>query len=80
LPILKKVRESEEIEPWLRRYVQGDAAIGTVLDELEASAKAKHWRDRSTRIEHGDLIAPADIERVLDLGVVIVWDAGVVQP
>jgi predicted amidohydrolase YtcJ len=53
----------------------GDAAIGTVLDEMEALAPAERWRGRRTRIEHGDLLSPADLQRVRDLGVVVVQNA-----
>lgn len=56
-------------------HAVGDAAVGTLLDELEATAPAERWRGRRTRIEHGDLITPADVQRALDLGVVIVQNA-----
>lgn len=53
-------------------HAVGDGAIGKVLDQMEALAPAAHWRSRRARIEHGDLIAPADVERARDLGVVVV--------
>ena len=53
-------------------HLVGDAAIGTLLDEMEELAPAANWRHRRTRIEHGDMITPADVERVRDLGVVMV--------
>ena len=53
-------------------HLVGDAAIGALLDEMEELAPAAHWRQRRTRIEHGDLITPADVERVRNLGVVVV--------
>ena len=53
-------------------HLVGDAAISTLLDEMEELAPAANWRHRRTRIEHGDLITPADVERVRDLGVVVV--------
>ncbi|HYG61324.1 MAG TPA: amidohydrolase family protein, partial [Thermoanaerobaculia bacterium] len=53
-------------------HLVGDAAIDTLLDEMEELAPAAHWRHRRTRIEHGDLMAPADVQRVKDLGVVVV--------
>ena len=53
-------------------HAVGDAAISTLLDGLEASAPAARWRGRRTRIEHGDLITPADVQRAADLGVMIV--------
>lgn len=56
-------------------HLVGDAAIGTLLDEMEELAPAAHWRSRRTRIEHGDLMFPADIPRVRDLGIVVVQNA-----
>lgn len=53
-------------------HLVGDAAIGTLLDEMEELAPAANWRHRRTRIEHGDMITPEDVERVRDLGVVMV--------
>lgn len=56
-------------------HLVGDAAIGTLLDEMEAAAPAARWRNRRTRIEHGDLMRPADIPRARDLGIVVVQNA-----
>jgi predicted amidohydrolase YtcJ len=56
-------------------HLVGDAAIGTLLDEMEDVAPAEHWRGRRTRIEHGDLLFPADIPRVKNLGIVVVQNA-----
>lgn len=53
-------------------HAVGDAAIGKLFDEMEATAPAERWQGRRTRIEHGDLITPADVQRAADLGVVIV--------
>lgn len=53
-------------------HLVGDAAISTLLDEMEELAPAANWRHRRTRIEHGDMITPADVERVRNLGVVMV--------
>lgn len=53
-------------------HLVGDAAIGTLLDEMESLGPAAHWRKRRTRIEHGDLVLPADVQRVRDLGIVMV--------
>ncbi len=53
-------------------HAVGDAAIGALFDEMEAAAPAARWQGRRTRIEHGDLITPADVQRAADLGVVIV--------
>lgn len=62
-------------EEQLLFHLVGDAAIDTLLDEMESLAPAAHWRGRRTRIEHGDLVLPADVARVRDLGVVIVQNA-----
>ncbi|HEX7184322.1 MAG TPA: amidohydrolase [Thermoanaerobaculia bacterium] len=56
-------------------HLVGDAAIGTLLDEMEATAPAAHWRSRRTRIEHGDMMSPADLQRARDLGIVVVQNA-----
>ena len=56
-------------------HLVGDAAIGTLLDGMEETAPAAHWRSRRTRIEHGDLVLPSDIPRVRDLGIVMVQNA-----
>ena len=56
-------------------HLVGDAAIGRLLDEMEAVAPAAAWQGRRTRIEHGDLVDPADIPRIRDLGIVIVQNA-----
>lgn len=53
-------------------HLVGDAAIDTLLDEMEGLASASHWRKRRVRIEHGDLVLPSDIARVRDLGIVVV--------
>ncbi len=56
-------------------HLVGDAAIGRLLDEMDAVAPAAAWQGRRTRIEHGDLVDPADIPRIRDLGIVIVQNA-----
>lgn len=53
-------------------HLVGDAAIDTLLDEMEGLASAAHWRKRRVRIEHGDLVLPSDVARVRDLGIVVV--------
>jgi predicted amidohydrolase YtcJ len=53
-------------------HLVGDAAIGTLLDEMEGLASASQWRKRRVRIEHGDLVLPSDVERVRNLGIVVV--------
>ncbi len=53
-------------------HLVGDAAIDTLLDEMEGLGSAAQWRKRRVRIEHGDLVLPSDVERVRNLGIVIV--------
>jgi hypothetical protein len=53
----------------------GDGAIHAVLDAMDDTGTRASWRPRRTRIEHGDLLFPADFARVHDLGVVIVQNA-----
>lgn len=56
-------------------HLVGDAAIDALFDEMEATAPAAHWRSRRTRIEHGDMMAPADLQRARELGIVVVQNA-----
>lgn len=56
-------------------HLVGDEAIATLLDEMESLASDSHWRQRRTRIEHGDLVDLADLQRVRDLGIVVVQNA-----
>ncbi|HLJ50351.1 MAG TPA: amidohydrolase family protein [Bryobacteraceae bacterium] len=53
-------------------HTVGDAAIGNVLDGLEATGGRAVWSNRRPRVEHGDLLFPPDYGRVAKLGVVIV--------
>src|SRR5262249_42013724 len=46
----------------------GDGAINTVLDGLEVTGGPRVWANRRTRIEHGDLLFPADFDRAKKLG------------
>lgn len=48
----------------------GDAAVRATLDGYEAAARANGPRDRRHRIEHIELIDPADVPRLGTLGVV----------
>jgi predicted amidohydrolase YtcJ len=50
----------------------GDAAIGEVLDAMDTAGGPPIWQKRRVRIEHGDLLFPADFERARKLGVVVV--------
>jgi len=48
----------------------GDGAVRLVLDGYEAAAKANGKRDSRHRIEHIEVVHPADIPRFADLGTV----------
>lgn len=48
----------------------GDAAVRITLDGYEAAQKANGKRDSRHRIEHIEMIDPADIPRFADLGVI----------
>jgi predicted amidohydrolase YtcJ len=48
----------------------GDAAVRITLDGYEAARKANGARDSRHRIEHVEVIDPADIPRFADLGVI----------
>lgn len=56
-------------------HLVGDAAITRLLDQMEALAPTAHWSGRRIRIEHGDLVLPADIPRLRELGIVVVQNA-----
>ncbi|HEV7508202.1 MAG TPA: amidohydrolase [Thermoanaerobaculia bacterium] len=73
--MLERGLQGPKKENQLLFHLVGDAAIGTLLDEMEDVAPAARWRSRRTRIEHGDLILPSDIPRVRDLGIVVVQNA-----
>jgi predicted amidohydrolase YtcJ len=73
--IVERSRHGSKKKDQLLVHAVGDAAISTLLDELEASGPAAQWQTRRPRIEHGDLITPADVERARELGVVIVQNA-----
>jgi predicted amidohydrolase YtcJ len=53
-------------------HLVGDAAITRLLDQMESLGPAAQWSGRRTRIEHGDLVLPADIPRLRELGIVVV--------
>jgi predicted amidohydrolase YtcJ len=50
----------------------GDRALDNVLGGLERAAPAFVWRLLRPRIEHGDLLHPAQVERARRLGAVVV--------
>lgn len=73
--IVERSRHGSKKKDQLLVHAVGDAAISTLLDELEASGPAAQWQTRRPRIEHGDLMTPADVQRARDLGVVVVQNA-----
>lgn len=52
-------------------HATGDAAIDTVLGALEQTGGAR-WRALRPRIEHADMLEPAQFERTRHLGVIVV--------
>lgn len=48
----------------------GDGAVNAVLDGYEAAAKANGKRDSRHRIEHIEVVAPGDVARFAELGVI----------
>ncbi|WP_054308534.1 amidohydrolase [Mesorhizobium sp. 1M-11] len=48
----------------------GDGAVQAVLDGYEAAAKANGKRESRHRIEHIEVVAPSDIPRFAELGVI----------
>ncbi|HQY44323.1 MAG TPA: amidohydrolase [Paracoccaceae bacterium] len=48
----------------------GDGAVRTIIDGYEAAQKANGVRDSRHRIEHIELIDPADIPRLGELGII----------
>jgi predicted amidohydrolase YtcJ len=78
-------RSADEIEPWLRRAARqgrqvachciGDAATGAYCDAVEHFSGTRGNGDRTRklrhRIEHGQLIAQDDVERIVRLGMVV---------
>ena len=53
-------------------HVQGDRAMGVVLDALEASAAAAAPRDHRHRLEHAGYPTPEQIERIARLSAITV--------
>src|SRR5215470_10238185 len=54
----------------LNFHAIGDRANRVALDAFEAAAKANGPRDRRDRIEHAQVVAPADFSRFAQLGVI----------
>ena len=53
-------------------HAVGDAAIGNILDGLEATQPARAWSRRRTRLEHADMLFAPDFARAAANGVVVV--------
>lgn len=53
-------------------HAVGDGAIDEVLGALDDTGGTRVWPGRRTRIEHGDLLLPWNLDRVRALGVVVV--------
>lgn len=73
--IVERSRRGSPEKDQLLVHAVGDAAISNILDELEASGPDAQWRTRRPRIEHGDLMTPADVQRAAALGLVVVQNA-----
>jgi predicted amidohydrolase YtcJ len=50
----------------------GDGTTNTILDLMEQLAPNAHWRERRLRIEHGDLLRPAQYTSAWNKGLFIV--------
>jgi predicted amidohydrolase YtcJ len=74
----------EEIKKYLSECIRlnqqvivhavGDEAVNSLINGLLETGTAKEWKERRTRIEHGDLAVmnEQDIERIKSLGIVVV--------
>ncbi len=60
------------IKNQLLTHAVGDRALDNILSNLEHQAPPWAWRLLRPRIEHGDLLHPEQIERVQQLGVIVV--------
>jgi len=58
-----------KVQPML--HAVGDAAVGAVLDALEATG-GERWKPLRPRIEHGDMLQSADFARAARMGVTLV--------
>ena len=74
------VTEPDDLRTWIREadaaglhpvvHAIGDRAIGLLLDIFSEVARAHGPRDRRFRIEHAQHIAPRDVPRFAELGVI----------
>jgi predicted amidohydrolase YtcJ len=64
-------RALEAREP-LMLHVGGDAGIDMVFTAMEQAGSPLRWQSRRPRVEHGDLITRAQLDRARKLGVVLV--------
>ena len=53
-------------------HAVGDRAIDTTLAAMEQAAADEVWAARRPRFEHGDLILPANFDRLREKGVIVV--------
>ena len=58
-----------KVQPML--HAVGDAAVGAVLDGLEATG-GERWKPLRPRLEHGDMLQSADFARAARMGVTLV--------
>ncbi|MBL8136249.1 MAG: amidohydrolase [Acidobacteria bacterium] len=66
------VREGYGTENQLAVHAVGDAAIEAYLSALERVGAAAVWQRKRPRLEHGDMLTPAQMARARTLGVVLV--------
>jgi len=64
------VIEADRLGFQIAVHCVGDAAVRQVLDAYAAARTRNGWRDARHRIEHIELIDPADVPRFAELGVV----------
>ncbi len=66
------VKEAYGTESQLAVHAVGDAAIEAYLSALERVGTAAVWTRKRPRLEHGDGLTPAQIQRAAALGVVVI--------
>ncbi|MFT3766673.1 MAG: amidohydrolase family protein [Minicystis sp.] len=70
--ILEAHRRGPAAREQMLFHAVGDGAIDQVLQAMEDTGGPAKWKNRRTRIEHGDLLFPWDYGRARDLGIVVV--------
>ena len=53
-------------------HIAGDRAVDETLAAMERAAPDSVWSSRRPRFEHGDLILPANFDRVRRKGIIVV--------